>query len=214
VKVKLSAMFWLALCAAAFAQDDAGTIAGKVTDPSGAAVMGVSVEARNTATGAVYKVAVSSQGEYTLAQLPADTYDVSVPVTRGPFSEALYMTYIQKNVTVEAGRTLQLDIAMKVEGNLATLGDQPISLLNGIRARATIPTGPTPRMADGKPDLSGFWLNETGGEPPVLPLLPWAEATQKERQKNGTPSPLSLCLPSSPIPIAQIFPYQLVQTST
>ena len=197
--------------AALLAQGGAGSIAGKATDPAGAFVTGLTVEARNTASGTVYKSPLSAEGDYTIADLPAGTYEVSLPVTRGPFVEALFMTFVQKDVVVRAGETSKLDIAMKVEGNLATLGDQPISLLNGMRARTTIPTGPTPRHPDGKPDLSGVWLNQQPPTPPTPPALqPWAEKIRKEREETRAPSPLSLCLPSSPVPIMQNFPFQLV----
>jgi hypothetical protein len=158
---------------------------------------------------------VSAQGEYTFAQLPAGTYDVSVPVIRGAFTETDYMPFAQNAAAVQAGRTLPLDIAMKVETNLATLGDAPVALLNGMRARTTAPTGPAPRMADGRPDLSGFWLNELSNFAlPPVPLQPWAEKIRKEREESRAPSPLSLCLPSSPVPIAMPFPYQFVQNQS
>jgi len=47
-----------------------------------------------------------------------------------------------------------------------------------------------------------------------MPLLPWAEQAQKERQQKGTFSSLSLCLPAGPIPILPDFPYQFVQNKT
>ena len=61
----------LALAFAAFSQSDRGTITGAVSDPAGGVVPGAPVEARNVATGAVYPVATSSTGNYTIAQLPA-----------------------------------------------------------------------------------------------------------------------------------------------
>ena len=222
MRVRLTvALLWIALGASMLGQAGGGTIAGRVTDEHGVVVTGQTVEARNTATGTVYKASIQAQGDYTLSQLPTGKYDVSIASTRGAFTEALYSPFQQKDVAVEAGRTVKLDISMKVQGNLATLGDQPIALLNGMRSRTAIPTGPAPRGPNGKPDLSGFWLNITagvsqfdGGAPASPPLQPWAEKAQKERQASRAPSPLSLCLPAGPIPIMSDFPYQLVQTST
>ena len=63
---------------AAFAQSDRGTITGTVSDPAGAVIGGAAVEARNVATDAVYPVATSATGNYTIAQLPAGNYELSV----------------------------------------------------------------------------------------------------------------------------------------
>jgi hypothetical protein len=64
----------------AFAQSDRGTITGTVSDPAGAVVAGAAIEARNTETGAVYPVAASNTGNYTIAEVPAGTYEVTVTV--------------------------------------------------------------------------------------------------------------------------------------
>ena len=56
---------------AAFAQSDRGTITGTVSDPAGAVIGGAAVEARNVATDAVYPVATSATGNFTIAQLDA-----------------------------------------------------------------------------------------------------------------------------------------------
>src|ERR1700744_104511 len=69
----------LSLCAlAAFAQTDRGTITGTITDPAGAVIANAPIEAKNNGTGAVYPAATSGTGNYTIAQLPIGTYDLSV----------------------------------------------------------------------------------------------------------------------------------------
>jgi len=68
------------LARAAFAQSDRGTITGTVSDPAGAVVAGAPIQARNVETSVVYESATSTTGNYTIAQLPAGTYDVSVGV--------------------------------------------------------------------------------------------------------------------------------------
>ncbi len=174
MRVRLSAMFVLALGAAAFAQEGTGTIAGRVTDFDGGAVPSASIEAKNTATAAVFKSAVSSQGDYTLAQLPSGTYDLSVTASNR------FVPYVQKNVTVQAGRTERLDITLKYSTNMGTLGDDIGAVSNGMRAKV-IPTGPTPRMPDGKPDLSGLWLNVMDGNPAQPLPLQHAPSTRTSR---------------------------------
>jgi hypothetical protein len=66
---------------------------------------------------------------------------------------------------------------------------------------------PARRIADGKPDLSGFWMPDdsvrhllnlaTDIKPEDVPLQPWAAALYKERiDNNGKDHPGVRCLPS------------------
>src|SRR6266852_1662671 len=81
---KLFKMGWILLvliCAGAptsFAQSDRGTITGTVSDPSGAAVVGAKVSAVNTNTGASHETTTTSEGSYTLPELSATPYKISV----------------------------------------------------------------------------------------------------------------------------------------
>src|SRR5262245_30548499 len=70
-----TALTFLLLANMALAQGRPGAIAGKVTDPDGQAVPGASVQARDTATGAVFKTESSRAGIFTLSQLPAGNYN-------------------------------------------------------------------------------------------------------------------------------------------
>jgi len=76
------------------------------------------------------------------------------------------------------------------------------------------PTGPTPRMADGKVDFSGNWapnaiqqninLASVGGEPP---MLPWAEKVYLEHKTNiSRDDPEARCLPPG-VPRMSTTPY-------
>ncbi len=96
------------LCASlAFAQSDRGTITGTVSDPAGAVVAAASIEARNTGTGAAYPVATSNTGNYTIAQLPAGTYDLSITVPG-------FKKFIRTGLIVEAAQTIRVDAALEV----------------------------------------------------------------------------------------------------
>ena len=206
MRFTLSALFCLGLCTTALAQDRPGSITGRVTEPSGAVVTGVTIEAKHLATGAVFKAAVSPQGTYTLSGLPPGTYELSVPVVVGPFQEPTYLPYTQKDVALQPGQALQLNIAMQMQNNLSTLGDLPAAQMQGMRARAPKTVGPTPRI-DGKPDLSGLWLNVSSEQPP-MPLQPWAAELRKKRLADPSQStrPKTLCLPSGPNQMTQEIP--------
>src|SRR5438093_13743822 len=76
---------WMVICLfstfftiAAFAQTDRGTITGTVSDMTGAVVPGTRVEAKNVQTGSTYTAGSSETGNYTLPQLPAGVYEVSI----------------------------------------------------------------------------------------------------------------------------------------
>jgi hypothetical protein len=98
----------LSLCAiAAFAQTDRGSITGTVTDPAAAIIANAAIEARNVATGAVYSTVTSATGNYTIAQLPAGTYDLSVTV-------AGFKKYLRQGLVVEVAGTVRIDATLEV----------------------------------------------------------------------------------------------------
>ena len=70
----------LLAASAAFAQSDRGTITGTISDQTGAVVAGAPIEVKNVETGALFQAASSATGNYTLAQLPVGTYELTVGV--------------------------------------------------------------------------------------------------------------------------------------
>ncbi len=65
----------------AVAQQTRGTIAGRVTDASGAVVPGASVKAVNTQTGVAVVGKTNSEGSFQLLYLSPGTYDLTVEMT-------------------------------------------------------------------------------------------------------------------------------------
>jgi hypothetical protein len=92
---------------AAFAQSDRGTITGTISDPAGAVVANATVEARNTATGGQYTAASSATGNYTVAQLPVGTYELSVTVPG-------FKKYVRGGLQVEVAGTVRIDAVLDV----------------------------------------------------------------------------------------------------
>jgi len=101
----------LLLAPLAFAQSDRGTITGTISDPQGSVVPNAAVEARNTGTGAVYPVAASATGNYTIAQLPSGTYELSVVVPG-------FKKLIRPGLIIQAAQTIRVDATLEV-GNAA-----------------------------------------------------------------------------------------------
>ena len=73
-----SCLVTLFLLSSASGQTVTGSIAGVVTDPSGAVVAGAKVVSENTATGVRTSVLTNSAGVYTLRFLPIGTYTVTI----------------------------------------------------------------------------------------------------------------------------------------
>ena len=91
----------------ALAQTDRGTITGTVTDPAGAVIANAMVQAKNEATAVAYQAATSATGNYTVAQLPAGTYDLTV--TAPGFKQ-----YVRAGLNVAVAAIVRIDVPMEV----------------------------------------------------------------------------------------------------
>src|SRR5881628_188882 len=92
-----------------FAQTDRGTITGTVSDTTGAVIPGVAIEAKNVQTGAVYQAGSSETGNFTLAQLPAGTYELSATLPG-------FRRYVRENIIVSVATVLRIDVTLEVGG--------------------------------------------------------------------------------------------------
>jgi hypothetical protein len=78
-----------------------------ITDPAGAVVAAVAIEARNAATGGVYQAVSTSTGNYTLSELPTGPYELSVTV-------AGFKKFIRQGLALQVGETLRIDATLEV----------------------------------------------------------------------------------------------------
>ncbi len=97
-------LLWTSLV---FGQGDRGTLTGTVTDPAGAVVANVSLTVRNVQTGAAYQTASTDTGNYTLPQLPAGTYEMTV-------SAAGFKNFVRQNIALQVAQTLRLDVPLEI----------------------------------------------------------------------------------------------------
>ena len=102
----LTLLVALMLSSLVYAQVAGATLSGSITDPSGAAVVGVVVAIRNSATGVTRTVTSDSAGFYTAPNLVPGDYQVTV-AARG-FSTSV------ADVTLTVGSNQTLDVGMKV----------------------------------------------------------------------------------------------------
>ena len=187
--------------AAAFGQG--GTLGGIVSNPVGELLANAPVQAKNSDTGTIFKASSSAKGSYSIPDLPAGKYDVSVTIGGlKPFE--------RKSLAVAAGKTTQFDIRLEETTQLSTLGEDLLAIAADNQKHAP-PVGPTPRTAQGKPDLSGVWWSPRTTDPGKPEMLPWAEAKAKEHEANNRKdSPQARCLPS---PVLRLGPvYEIVQS--
>jgi hypothetical protein len=99
--------FVFLLCGLAFAQSDRGSITGVISDPAGAVVPTAAVEARNTNTGGVYQAVSTGTGNYTLSELPAGPYELSV-------TAAGFKKFVRARLDLQVGQTLRIDAMLEV----------------------------------------------------------------------------------------------------
>jgi hypothetical protein len=105
--MRLFLAFLTSSLAVAFAQSDRGSITGTVADPAGAVVANANVDAKNIETGVVYSASTTGTGNYTIAQLPAGIYEVTVTVPG-------FKKYVRQGLQVQVAQILRIDAALEV----------------------------------------------------------------------------------------------------
>src|ERR1700678_759955 len=98
----------------AAAQSDRGSVSGIVTDPSGAEITGAKVTVTNTAMGTQNTTVTTGVGQYTVPELPAGTYAVTV-VAPG------FTTLVRSGITVSVGETARVDLQLGVGQSTTTV---------------------------------------------------------------------------------------------
>ncbi len=88
-------------------QSDRGTITGTVTDPASAVIAGANIEVKNTETSAVFRTMSTETGNYTVAQVPVGTYQMTV-VLPG------FKTFVRENIAVQVAQTIRVDARLEV----------------------------------------------------------------------------------------------------
>ena len=139
----LAALALVASPVVAVAQTNRGSMAGRVTDPTGAVVAGATIVARNTGTGVTARTVSTSAGDFSLPQLPLGSYDVSV-------SAGSFQTTTQTGVVVTINTVSTLDVhlvAGDVSQTVTVTADAPQVEI----ATSEIGTSVTPRQVESLP---------------------------------------------------------------
>ena len=92
--------------AALFGQEFRATIAGRVLDASGAAVVGANVQVRNVDTNEVSAVKTESTGDYSVPFLRPGNYALTVEA-------AGFKKYVQTGITLEVAQKAGLNVTLQ-----------------------------------------------------------------------------------------------------
>ncbi len=107
-----------------FAQTSAdGTIHGQVVDGSGAALVGVRIEAHSPAVGGTFKAVSDQEGNYRLTELPQGT-DYTVEAETPGFEK-----FVRVGLIVRAGLNVTVDVSLKIgseQQSVEVSGDAPL----------------------------------------------------------------------------------------
>jgi hypothetical protein len=122
----LYVLFCLTWALSAFGVQDSatnGSLTGNVRDASGAVVPGAVVTARNLSTNQTRRSSSTEQGSYKFVALPVGDYEIRSEVPG-------FSPYVNPNVTIVLGRTVQLDVVLSLSGLTQEIGvvDQPPAL--------------------------------------------------------------------------------------
>jgi hypothetical protein len=90
----------------ASAQQATAQLGGKVTDSTGAIIVGAEVTLRNSQTGISHKTTSNKDGEYLFTLIPIGSYEIAV-------KGQSFQTYEQKGITLEINQNAKVDVALR-----------------------------------------------------------------------------------------------------
>ena len=172
----------LVMSSALFAQSDRGTITGTVSDPQTAVVQNARVVATNTETGAISQTITTETGNYTLTQLPAGAYDLSIEAPG-------FKKTSQAGIRVQVAQTARVDIRLEVGStaeSVVVTADAP--LLRTENAEQSINV--TGNRINNLPLNFGGGGGATGGIRnwmSFIQLAPGVSGNNERASINGTP---------------------------
>lgn len=91
----------------ASAQVEQASFVGRITDPTGAAVVGAKVVARNTATNVEYRAVTNSTGTYDVTPIPPGVYVLRVSATG-------FRVTVTKPILVQVGQSAREDLPLSI----------------------------------------------------------------------------------------------------
>jgi hypothetical protein len=135
----------LLLAASGIAQQDRGTLVGTVTDPTGAAIPGVSVTITHVQTNQRYDTVTNVVGQYRVPNLPVGEYRIT-------FEAKGFKTAVRQGITLNVTDVLRIDgrlqvgdtsesITVTAEASLLQTETPEVGTLMGTRQVIDLPLG-------------------------------------------------------------------------
>ena len=175
----------LACVTVGLAQTDRGTITGTVADPAGAVVANASVQATNTQSGTNYQVGTSTTGNYTLAQMPVGTYDLSVTVPG-------FKKVVRPGIIVSVAATVRVDFTLEVGAateSVTVNAEAPLLKTESGELSHTVDTSRTDNLPIYTLTGTGTGIGNIRNPLAAAELLPGASfKTDNTLRINGMPS--------------------------
>jgi hypothetical protein len=116
-KLKLSGLLFVIaalFAAAASGQTSRGTVTGIVTDASGAAVPGATVELKGTQTGVLRSTTSNESGAYRFDAVDLGEHDLTIKAQG-------FRTMANRSLNVQAAQTVGLDVQLEVGDNVSVV---------------------------------------------------------------------------------------------
>lgn len=89
------------------AQEVSAGITGKITDPSGAAIVSAAVNVKDQQRGTVFPTKTNEDGIYAFPRIPTGTYELRVEFTG-------FKTFVQRDIMLEINQRARRDVQMEV----------------------------------------------------------------------------------------------------
>ncbi len=122
---KLLSLFTGLVCLTAlsiFGQESTAGITGRVTDPTGAAIVGASVTAKDLDRGTEWPTKTNEDGIYAYPRIPVGRYTLSITAPG-------FKTYVNPNFTLEVDQRARIDASLEVGAvteNVQVTGEAPL----------------------------------------------------------------------------------------
>src|SRR5579863_7041379 len=112
----------LLVTGAAVAQEVSAGITGRVTDPSGASIVGAKVNAKDLDRGVDWPTVSNQDGIYAFPRVPPGRYELKVEAQG-------FKTYINPQIGLELNQRARVDVAMQVGAiseSVSVTGEAPV----------------------------------------------------------------------------------------
>jgi carboxypeptidase family protein/TonB-dependent receptor-like protein len=162
-RVLIGMMLALGTAASAFAQQGTTELRGRVQDPQGAVLPGVTVVVRNQATGMFRETVSASDGTFIASGIVPGTYEVTAELQG-------FKKFDRKDLVLEVGKTASIDVKMEVGSLEETVNVSAESPLVDVTSKE-IGGNITSQTLVQLPSVNGNFIGFVGLLPGIVPSV-------------------------------------------